>query len=528
MRPDHTFVLTDVDDERAETLRLPEKSATPLKEIIAQAQAAEWRDLLNSSGSLGLEADVIDRLCESAPADLANRATLEELPRTLFRGLIEITAQPTVFVVDNDEFADRRDQRAVTQALQPKEAVREDLIDRIGRELSQDKALMLGGRIAFVPLRAGAKQSQRYEALTRRLLAQITSTSISEEALRDGPVLLVGETGAGKTEQASAIHQALIVRTGRTGSFVPVNVAAISPSLLESRLRGHRRGSFTGANESRNGWFKDADEGTLFLDEFQSAPAEIQLQLLDLMRAVSDNVRVSQIGDEANPSTYRVKLVLATNEPVEKLRTEERLRVDLFYRIRTLIEVRPLRKRISEETELLESLWCLNRWRSNAPWIDEGAGDTPWGDRDLRLAVAPALTSGARQVLSAHDWPGNLREFERVCFDVFWEYDRTSGMATDWTDMIGRAMGLDAAAQHESLPAPGSLDRATIDRLREAEQILIDCQFIVHRAQPMLAKLKLKSPRTLKAFLSANRQFLVSALWQHDSRARKLLDDGDG
>lgn len=86
----------------------------------------------------------------------------------------------------------------------------------------------------------------------------------------------------------------------------------------------------------------------------------------------------------------------------------------------------------------------------------------------------------------------------------------------------------DAAAQHESLPAPGSLDRATIDRLREAEQILIDCQFIVHRAQPMLAKLKLKSPRTLKAFLSANRQFLVSALWQHDSRARKLLDDGDG
>ena len=387
---------------------------------------------------------------------------------------------------------------------------------------------MLGGRIAFVPLRAGAKQSQRYEALTRRLLAQITSTSISETALRDGPALLVGETGAGKTEQASAIHRALIARTGRTGRFVPVNVAAISPSLLESRLRGHRRGSFTGANESRNGWFKEADEGTLFLDEFQSAPAEIQLQLLDLMRAVSDNVRVSQIGDEANPSTYRVKLVLATNEPVEKLRTEARLRVDLFYRIRTLIEVRPLRKRISEEAELLESLWCLNRWRSNAPWNDEGASDTPWGDRDLRLAVAPALTIGARQVLSAHDWPGNLREFERVCFDVFWEYDRTSGMATDWTDMIGRAMGLDVAAQHERLPAPGSLDRATIDRLREAEQILIDCQFIVRRAQPMLAKLKLKSPRTLKAFLSANRQFLLSPFWQHDSRARKLLDDRDG
>jgi energy-coupling factor transporter ATP-binding protein EcfA2 len=532
-RPDHTCASKYVNYTGAGALQLPEKSATPLKDIIEQVQAVEWRDLLESGSFENLEADIRSNLHQLAPADLVHNTALKGLSPGLLKAVLEITARQTVFIIDNSELGvapdddHHKEDRASTKSPL-KEAAREDLIDKIGHELFRNQQLMLGGRVAFVPFRAGAGESRRYEALTRRLLAQITSTSISDEALRDGPVLLVGETGAGKTEQASAIHQALIARTGRKGRFMPINVAAISPSLLESRLRGYRKGTFTGADGSRDGWFADANEGTLFLDEFQSAPPEIQLQLLDLMRAVSDNVRVSKIGDEANPGTYRVKLILATNEPVEKLRTEARLRVDLFYRVRTLIEVRPLRKRIIEEAELLESLWCLNRWRSNAPWIGEGADDTPSRDRELRLAVAPALTSEARQVLSVHGWPGNLREFERVCFDVFWEYDRASGLATDWADMICRAIGLDMVTEDESLPKSGSPDRATMDRLREAEQILIDCQFTVRRAQPLLAKLKLKSYRTLKAFLTANRQFLVSPHWEHDSRARALLDKVDG
>ena len=111
-----------------------------------------------------------------------------------------------------------------------------------------------------------------------------------------------------------------------------------------------------------------------------------------------------------------------------------------------------------------------------------------------------------------------MREFERACYDVYWEYDRNSGQTLDWLDAFSRS--LDIARPGEVLD-PG-LDKSVLMRLQEAERILVKNGFNVSRSQDELAGIKLKSPKALKAFLRRQSKHLVSNHWQ-DSRARALL-----
>ncbi len=521
----HSAEVGDARPGSESTLWVHGTDATPLKTLLEAARREEWRHKVSELLSDETRADLIQSLGAADPLDIQAQLTpavLQQLslPPALAQAGAEIARRPTVFGVES---AGRSSAAGATEGKH----VLPDLFEAIGRELANDRSLLDHGRLAFAPVGEPGADLHQFQDLLVRLQAQLTTEARLDMARKEGPILLAGQTGSGKTEMARSLHQAMLQCTGRRGAFVSINVAAIQPGLLESRLRGYPKGAFTGAEKDHSGWFERADDGTLFLDEFQSAPTEVQLQLLDLMRAVSDTVRVARMGEEDKHRSCRVRLILAINEPVESLVASKRFRQDLLFRIRHRMDVRPLSNRLGREAGLLDRLWCLNRWRSNAAIELDAAGrpqDDAQGDdpaRAIYAALAPDLPHDARARLLAHGWPGNLREFERVCFDVLWEHDRTGAIAArDWPEIVGRAIGDDA--QQDAAPDVGA---ATLDRLSRAEKVLKAHGFRVRPSQPELAGLKLKSPKTLKGFLRQHRGHLALPEWATDPRARRLLAD---
>jgi DNA-binding NtrC family response regulator len=203
----------------------------------------------------------------------------------------------------------------------------------------------------------------------------------------DSIVLLTGESGTGKEVLARLIHR-LSERARR--AFVRVNCAAIPLEMWESEFFGHRRGSFTGATADREGRFRLAHEGTLFIDEVGAMPLEAQAKLL---RVIQDG-EYQRLGDE-RPTLVDVRVIAATNSDLERDVAAGRFRADLYYRLNVVrIEVPPLRER-REDIPLLA-----------AHFVAEIAAR-------LRRPV-PALAAGTLAELSAYDWPGNVRELRNV------------------------------------------------------------------------------------------------------------------
>lgn len=197
------------------------------------------------------------------------------------------------------------------------------------------------------------------------------------------PVLIVGETGAGKEELARAIHG----WSGRAGELVAVNCAAIPTHLAESELFGHRRGAFTGADRDRDGLVAAADHGTLLLDEVDALPLELQPKLL---RVLQDK-RVRRVG-ETTEREVDVRLLAATNADLTAAVENGRFRADLLARLcGGIIDVPPLRERLEDLGLLVAEL--LRRHAADAP--------------SLRI------TPEAWRVLVRRRWPQNVRELER-------------------------------------------------------------------------------------------------------------------
>lgn len=198
----------------------------------------------------------------------------------------------------------------------------------------------------------------------------------------DATVLITGETGTGKELVARAIH-----RFGRRGSgpFIAVNCAAIPADLLESELFGHARGAFTGALAERCGAFREADKGTLFLDEVGDMDFAIQAKIL---RALQERV-VTPVGGRA--LRVDVRVLAATNKDLIASAQVGRFREDLFFRLNVLpIHIPPLRERPDDIMPLAEHF--------------------------LRKATTPPkrLGSGAAARLLAYPWPGNIRELRNA------------------------------------------------------------------------------------------------------------------
>lgn len=213
---------------------------------------------------------------------------------------------------------------------------------------------------------------------------------VARVAPSQATVLITGETGTGKDIVARALHDL----SGRTGTFVPVNCGAIAPTLVESELFGHERGSFTGAIRTHRGFFERADRGTLFLDEVADLPADAQVKLL---RVLEDGV-ITRIGGEAE-RRVDVRVVAATHRDIEEAVKSGRLREDLYYRLSVLhVEVPPLRERPEDVVSLAETfLEEIGR--------EEGRAKT--------------FSTPALRTLEGHAWPGNVRELKNVVYAAY-------------------------------------------------------------------------------------------------------------
>lgn len=209
---------------------------------------------------------------------------------------------------------------------------------------------------------------------------------IERVAPSDAAVLIIGETGTGKELVAKHIHE----QSKRSGPFVAVNCGALSQSLAEAELFGHQAGAFTGATETRAGWFEAANGGTLFLDEVGDLPMSLQVKLLRVLQE-REVVRVGS--RKAIP--LDVRLVAATNIDLSHAVAAGNFRLDLYYRLNVVtVELPPLRQRRGDILPLVEYFI---------------------GQYGKRLQVQePTLQPEARKALLEYSWPGNIRELENV------------------------------------------------------------------------------------------------------------------
>ncbi|GLT00560.1 Fis family transcriptional regulator [Sphingobium jiangsuense] len=210
---------------------------------------------------------------------------------------------------------------------------------------------------------------------------------VERAAPSDATVLVIGETGTGKELVARYVH-ALSDRS--KGPFVAVNCGAFSETMIEAELFGHERGAFTGATESRAGWFEAANGGTLFLDEIGDLPLGLQVKLLRVLQE-REVVRVGA----RKPIPLDVRLIAATNIDLAKAVSAGRFREDLFYRLQVVpIPILPLRERRADILPLARHFLELYGSRMSA----------------ARLDLSPA----AEEALFAYGWPGNIRELENA------------------------------------------------------------------------------------------------------------------
>ena len=200
------------------------------------------------------------------------------------------------------------------------------------------------------------------------------------------PVYISGESGSGKEQAARSIHE-LSPRT--VGPFIAVNCGAIPENLMESEFFGYKKGSFTGADQDRMGFFQHADGGTLFLDEVADLPLAMQVKLL---RAIQEKA-VRRIGDPKE-TAVDVRIICATHKNLEALVESGAFRQDLYYRLNVVtLHMPPLREMREDLGGLIMRL--LNKYRDGVPG-------------------GYKLSPKAQEALLSYSYPGNFRELENI------------------------------------------------------------------------------------------------------------------
>ena len=211
---------------------------------------------------------------------------------------------------------------------------------------------------------------------------------VRQVAPTDSPVLLAGETGAGKDVIANAIH---LGSPRRDGPFIPVNCGAIPESLLDSELFGHEKGAFTGALSRKRGRFERADGGTILLDEIGEMPLPAQVRLLRVLQ----HHEIERVGGTARIGVD-IRIIAATHQDLSAMVRAGRFREDLWFRLNVFpITVPPLRDRRGDIPALVQH------------FVERKAGE-------LKIGETPRLASGAIDFLLGYDWPGNVRELENL------------------------------------------------------------------------------------------------------------------
>ena len=322
-------------------------------------------DLMMPDGSgLDVLSLVKERSAQTEVIVMTAHSTVETAIEAMKRGAYDFITKP---------FATSELRELVSKALEKRAIVAEN--QRLRAQVARDRPKDLLGR---------AESMRRIFELVQRI-AKTRST-----------VLVTGESGTGKERIARAIH----VASDRADKpFLVVNCGAIPEALMESELFGHDKGAFTGAHARHLGIFREADGGTVLLDEVGELPTPLQVKLLRVLQ----ERKVRSVGSSAEV-TVDVRVIAATNRNVEEDVKSGRFRQDVYYRLNVIrIEVPPLRERREDIAELAEHFLV----RCAAEHGKELRGFTP----------------DAMRALDAYPFPGNVRELENIL-------ERASTLAT--------------------------------------------------------------------------------------------------
>ena len=253
-------------------------------------------------------------------------------------------------------------------------------------------------RAPGVPGDQGTRSASSFKLVARSSVMKSVVSLIQRVASTSRPILITGETGAGKEVIARAIHEE---SRRSSGPFVSINCAAVPADLLEAELFGYRSGAFTGAERDRAGLLVSARSGTFLFDEIGEMPLTLQGKLLRLL----DHARVRPLGGEEEVE-IDVRYLFSTNRDL-RARVEEGLfRRDLFFRLSALeVTVPPLRERLEDLPDLVRHFESKMAGGPQGGWL--GGPQSGWSG-------GSKFDVGALRAFGSHSWPGNVRELENV------------------------------------------------------------------------------------------------------------------
>ncbi len=300
-------------------------------------------------------------------------------------------------------------------------------------------------------------------------------------AATDLTVLISGESGTGKEYFPQIIHQ---YSARKHGPYFAVNCGAIPEGTIDSELFGHEKGAFTGAHESRKGYFEVANGGTIFLDEIAELPMSTQVRLLRVLES-GEFIRVGS----SRVQKTNVRVIAATNIDILQALQQEKFREDLYYRLNTVpIAIPPLRER-------KEDIYLLFR---------KFASDFAEKNRMPPITLTP----DAIEMLENYEWPGNIRQLRNI---------------TEQISVIEKNRELDADILSKYLPDYQAIKLPAIYKSQEEQRsfnnereilykILFDMRNDVNDLKKLVLELMQKSPQN--AELRENNEHIINKLYQ--------------
>lgn len=278
-------------------------------------------------------------------------------------------------------------------------AIRSGAEDYLAKPLQCDKFHTLIDQLQKrpTPVKRVTEESKLDFAKSKRIIGRSLAIHrvydlILKLARVDTSVLIRGESGTGKELVAQALHYN---SSRRTGPFVAVNCGAIPENLIESELFGYEKGTFTGADRKKLGKFQFAHGGSIFLDELGDISQQTQVKLLRVLQ----ERKITAVGSNQD-TPIDVRIISATNKPLEKMMQEGKFRSDLYYRLNVMpINLPPLRERREDIEDI--SAFMIEKFNRL---------------HDRRITN---LHPEALDALRSYDWPGNIRELENVIEHAF-------------------------------------------------------------------------------------------------------------